>query len=301
MNFLRGILALFCGLFLTIALLTAGIVIALNMTILNPDFIAKEIDNLDIYDLILDQIHGDLQAQETYGLIDGIAFDDMIENILEEAKPWLEEQTEMIIYRGLAYIKGQEDLNITIPLTPLKSAIEAQINEQISSLLPAELGEIPVDIDITSLLDLTGIPDQYVITEASLDQDIVDYLHVARKAVEYLKLAYVLSIGIAILSIIGIAWSKRWLIKATTRYLATPYILSGIACTLLALAIRISNVISRQFADSSDMIFTFQSNLMRMMADITRPLLIYGIIVLVIGIALVIFALVYKEPEYELI
>jgi hypothetical protein len=299
MNFARGILALFCALFLIIALLTAGIVIALNMTILNPDFIAKEIDRLDIYELILDQIHGDLQTQETYGLIDGIALDNMVENILEEAKPWLEEQTEMIIYKGLAYIKGQEDLNIVISLTPLKSAIQAQISKQISNILPAELGEIPVDIDITSLFDLTGIPDQYVINEASLDQGIVDYLHAARKAVEYLKLAYVLSIGIAILSVIGIGWSKRWRIKATTRYLATPYILSGIACTLMAIVIRISNAISKQFADSSEMIFSFQSNLMMIIADITRPLLVYGIILLVIGIALATFAFIYKESYWE--
>jgi hypothetical protein len=299
MNFAKGIMALFSALFLTIALLTAGIVIALNMTILNPDFIAKEIDRLDIYELILDQIQGDLQAQETYGLIGGIALDSMVENILEEAKPWLEEQTEMIIYKGLAYIKGQEDLNIVISLTPLKSAIEAQISKQISSLLPPELGDIPVGIDIPSLFDLTGIPDQYVINEASLDQGIVDYLHAARKAVEYLKLAYVLSIGIAILSIIGIGWSKQWRIKATTRYLATPYILSGIACTVMAVAIRISNAISKQFADSSNMIFNFQSNLMTMIADITRPLLVYGIILLAIGIALAIFAFIYKEPEWE--
>lgn len=299
MNIVRSLLALFCGLLLTVALLTAGVVIAINMTILNPDFVAREIDRLDLYSLIVDQIHGDLQMQETYGLLDGMAFDNMIENILEDAKPWFEEQTEMIIYRGLAYIKGQEDLNITISLIPIKSAIEAQINEQISDILPPELGEIPVDIDITSLLNLTGIPDQYVITESSLDQGIVEYLHAAKKAVEYLKLAYVLSIGIAVLAIIGAAWSRQWRLRKTARYLGTPFILSGVACTLLALAIRISNAISRQLADSSDMIFNFQTNLSRIMADITYPLLVYGIILLVTGIALVLFAFVYKEPAYE--
>jgi hypothetical protein len=292
MNIIRSLLAFFCGLLLTIVLLTAGVVIAINMTILNPDFVAREIDRLDISSLILDQVRGSLQMQETYGLVGGTGFDSMIEDILEEAKPWLEEQTEMIVYRGLAYIKGQEDLNITISLIPIKSAIEARMSEQISTMLPPELGEIPVDLDIASLLDFTGIPDRYVITESSLDKEIVDYLHAARRAVELLKLAYVLSIGIAVLAIIGTAWSKQWRMRPTARYLGTPFILSGVACTLLALGVRISNAISRQFANSSDMIFSFQTNLTGIIADITFPLLIYGIILLITGAALVVFALV---------
>ena len=299
MNIGRNLLAFFCGLLLTAALLTGGIVIAVNMTVLNPDFLAREIERLNIYDLVRDQIQGDLQTQEMYGLVDGIALDSMIEDILEEIKPWLEEQTEMIVYKGLAYIKGHEELNITISLIPVKSAIEAQINEQISSFLPPELGEIPVDLDITSLVDMTGIPDQYVITESSLDEGIVEYLHTARRVVEYLKLAYVLAIGIAVLAIIGAGWTSQWQICPTARSLGTPFILSGIACTLLALAVRISNAISKQIADSSDMLFNFQSNLTGIIADITHPLLIYGIVLLVLGIILVVFSYAYKQPGYQ--
>ena len=300
MNILKGLLAFFCGLLLTVALLVLGICITVYATVLNPDFIAREVATLDIYDTIIDQIQGDLQMQETYGLVDAIAFDEMVEEILNDARPWLEEQTQLVIYKGLAYIKGQEALNITISQIPLKSAIEEQMNEHLGSILTPEVGEIPVDIDITSLFDLSGIPDHYVINESSLDAGIVDYLHMARRTVEYFRLAYIFSVVIGILSIIVISWARGWYIRPTVRYLRTPFILSGIACTFLALAIRISNAISRQFMDSADMIFNLQANLTKVIADVTFPLLIYGIAILVIGIALAVFALVYKESEYQM-
>ena len=301
MNIYKKLLALFCGLLLTMALMVAGIAVTVNTTVLNPDFMVKEIDKLDIYTTITDQIKDELQIQELYGFSDLIGLDVMIENILQDIRPWLEEQTRFVIYEGINYLKGKEELNITISLTPLKTAIEAQVNEQLGSLLPPGMEEIPVDIDITSLIDLTGIPDNYTISESTLEPGMVHSLHLIKRIVEYLKLAYILSVIIAILAIIGTGWTQQWHIRFVARYLGTPFILSGVACTLLALGIRISNAISRRFTQNMDLAFDFQNKLSTVIADITLPLLIYGIIVLLTGIALVIFAFIYGQREHEAI
>jgi hypothetical protein len=298
-NIYQKLLALFCGLLLTLALMVAGIAVTVNMTVLNPDFMVKEIDKLDIYATITDQIKRELQTQEMYGFSDLIGLDVMVEDILRDTRPWFEEQTRFVIYEGIEYLKSKEDLDITISLAPLKTAIAAQLDEKIGSLLPPGMDEIPVDIDITSLVDLTGIPDNYTISESTLDPGMVHSLHLIKRIAEYLKLAYILSIVIAILAIIGTGWAQQWHIRFVARYLGTPFILSGIACTLLALGIRISNSIARRFTQNVDLAFDFQNKLVTVIADITLPLLIYGIVVLLTGIALLIIAFVYGQSEHE--
>jgi hypothetical protein len=159
--------------------------------------------------------------------------------------------------------------------------------------------EMPVDIDIPSLVDMSGIPDSYTISESTLDPGMVSSLHLIKRIAEYLKLAYIFSILIAILAIIGTGWAQQWRIRFIARNLGTPFILCGVACTLLALGLRISNSIARHFTQEVDMAFDFQYKLSTVIADITLPLLIYGIIVLLTGITLVIVAFVYKQREPE--
>ena len=299
MSIYQKLLALFCGLLLTLALMVAGIAVTVNMTVLNPDFMVKEVEKLDISSTITDQIKKELQVQELYGFSDLIGLDQMIEDILRDTEPWFKEQTRYVVYEGIIYLKSKDDLNITISLAPLKAAIAEQINEKIDSFLPPGMEEIPVDIDITSLVDLTGMPDSFTISESTLDPGMVQALHLIKRIAEYLKLAYILSIVIAILAIIGIGWTQQWRIRFIARYLGTPFILCGIACTLLALGLRISNSLARHFTQNVDMAFDFQNKLSTIIADLTLPLLIYGIIVLLTGIALVIIAFVYGQKERE--
>ncbi|MEJ2739340.1 MAG: hypothetical protein P8105_05880, partial [Dehalococcoidia bacterium] len=293
MSIYQKLLALFCGLLLTMALMVAGIAVTVNMTVLNPNFMVKEIDKFDIYTTITDQIKNELQAQELYGFSDLIGLDVMIDDILRDTRPWFEEQTRFVVYEGITYLKSKEDLNITISLAPLKASIDAQINDKIDSFLPPGMEELPVDIDIPSLVDMTGIPDSYTISESTLDPGMVYSLHLIKRIVAYLKLAYILSVLFAIVAIAGTGWTQQWRMRSTARYLGTPFILCGIACTLLALGLRISNAIARHFTQNVDLAFDFQVKIATFIADITLPLLIYGIVVLLTGIALIIVAVIY--------
>ena len=81
MSIYQKLLALFCGLLLTLALMVAGIAVTVNMTVLNPDFMVKEVEKLDISSTITDQIKRELQVQELYGFSDLIGLDQMIEDI----------------------------------------------------------------------------------------------------------------------------------------------------------------------------------------------------------------------------
>jgi len=81
---------------LVVTLVTLGIVITVNLTILNTNFIISE---LDIYSIIADQVREQIPAEEPY-----IA--QVINETIADLEPWLKEQTATVIYGGCAYLKG---------------------------------------------------------------------------------------------------------------------------------------------------------------------------------------------------
>lgn len=104
---------------LVVTLVTLGIVITVNLTILNPNFIISE---LDIYSIIADQVREQIPAEEPY-----IA--QVVNETIADLEPWLKEQTATVIYGGCAYLKGDQELNIVIPLEQVRTTIKDNIEQ----------------------------------------------------------------------------------------------------------------------------------------------------------------------------
>lgn len=66
MHIVRGIFSGILSFVLVVTLVTLGIVITVNLTILNPNFIISELDKLDIYSIIANQVREQIPAEEPY-------------------------------------------------------------------------------------------------------------------------------------------------------------------------------------------------------------------------------------------
>ncbi|MBM3118960.1 MAG: hypothetical protein FJ006_05315 [Chloroflexi bacterium] len=85
MSAVRGFFSgVFCFLLFDV-LIFLGLIITLNLTLLNPDFVTTELDKLDVYSVVIEQAKGMLPDQQ---FIDAETVDAM----LTELKPWLEQQ-----------------------------------------------------------------------------------------------------------------------------------------------------------------------------------------------------------------
>jgi len=104
MNAVRGFFSgVFCFLLFDVLALL-GVVITLNMTVLNPDFVTSELDKLNVYSVVIEQAKSQLPGQE---FIDA----ETVDEIVTELTPWFEEQADAVIHSFYAYFKGEQELN----------------------------------------------------------------------------------------------------------------------------------------------------------------------------------------------
>lgn len=132
MRIVRGIFSGILSFVLVVTLVTLGIVITVNLTILNPNFIISELDKLDIYPTIANQVREQIPAEEPY-----IA--QVVDETIADLELWLKEQTATVIYGGCAYLKGDQELNIVIPLEQVRTTIKDNVEQAIVESPPPEL------------------------------------------------------------------------------------------------------------------------------------------------------------------
>jgi hypothetical protein len=136
MNVVRGFFSgVFCFLLFDVLALL-GLIITVNLTVLNPNFVVSELDKLDVYSVIAEQAKALLPNQE---FID----DETVDELVSELKPWFEEQAKTVIRAIYDYLKGEQELNVTIPLEPVRTAVKENAREAILESLPPELQGAP--------------------------------------------------------------------------------------------------------------------------------------------------------------
>ncbi len=126
-------------LFLTVSLF--GVAYLLHSTVLNPDFVADQVDNVDVSAVIQDVI------DENAGMLpDAVAFlEDDVGEIVDTQEPWLKEQLHNAIYAGYDFLLSETDtLAVTVPLADLKvdlrGSLWENLNDQLPEVLPDLLG-----------------------------------------------------------------------------------------------------------------------------------------------------------------
>ncbi len=292
MRIVRGIFSGILSFVLAVTLVTLGIVITVNVTILNPNFIISELAKLDIYPTIANQVREQIPAEEPY-----IA--QVVDETIADLEPWLKEQTATVIYSGCAYLKGDQELNIVISLEQVRTSIKDNLEQAILESPPPELArasqsqiqaflsQIYAEID-------SQIPQQIEINETSLGPEITTQLQQARQIVSYIKLGYKALIGLAALLILLIALIQWWHVKPIARYIGIPFTIVGITGLVGTIAARSLIPKAIQFEIPPEIM----SRLPQLIADFSSPLQIYSAGFLVAGIGLITLSIKLKSPGY---
>ena len=276
-------------------LILLGLVISLNLTILNPDFVTAELQKLDVYPTVIEQAKTRLPSQQ---FIDAATVDELV----SELKPWFEEQADTVIHAIYAYIEEDRELNVTISLEPARAAAKEKAREAVIDSPPPELqGASPSQIDAYMSQVYTGvdnvIPSSFVLDEMVAGSQVMTQLEQVKKIVGYIDTAYKDLIAAAVLLILLIALVHWWRPKPITRSIGITFILVGVACILGPLLDYLIVQLLGQFIGTSGMISGIQAKLSQLAADLTAPVRMYGIGFLVSGIALLVISILFRSKQ----
>jgi len=274
------------------ALALLGIVITLNMTVLNPDFVTAELDKLDVYSVVIDQAKAQLPVQE---FIDA----ETVDEIVTELKPWFEGQADTVIHDVYAYLKGEQELDVVISLEPVRDVVKEKVREIVLESLPPESPQSEIDAFMAQVYaevdDL--IPATFQLNETSVGPQITAQLEQAKQVVGYIDTAYKVLIIVAALLVLLIAVMQWWQPKPITRSIGITFILVGVACILGSLLdVLIVQFLSR-LAGESSMLLGLEAKLPQLASDLTAPIRMYGIGFLSAGVVLVIISALFRAPE----
>jgi len=299
MNFVRGFFTGILSSILTIALVALGTLITLNLTLLNPDFVISELDKLDAYSIAVEQLRGQLPQEEPY-------MAEILDETITELEPWVKEQAPDVIYAAYAYLKGEEELNIVIPLEEVRTCLKENVEQAVRESPPPELeGASPSEIEAFLSEAYAGIddqiPQQLEITEAyltSLSPEMAAQVQEARQIVGYIESGYKWLIGAALLLVLLIALLQWWHIKPITRYVGISAITAGVVSLIGAvLLLAAENFVLGKIP--LDIPPGVMAVLPQLVSDLTAPLRIYSIALLLAGTGLVVLSVKLKPPSQE--
>ncbi|MBI2847785.1 MAG: hypothetical protein HYX83_01270 [Chloroflexi bacterium] len=278
----------------------------LRNTILEKDFFVAIVDRIDLglffKQLLAEQVSSGEIPPELQGYLDTA-----VETVAAELKPWFKEQIENAADPLLDYLVGQSDsFSLVINTDELKTRLTANIREAITRSPPPELAGIPqavwqeqvdqflqefsafipptieVDQSIFGADARTGIADGLREAEENLIQ--------ARQFVSTFQQAYVILIVLIVLFIAGIIFIHRR-VKGATLNLGIIFIVSGVI-------VYAGFLVARSFATQiplEDVPPSLQLWIASLINRLLSPLGTFGLISLILGIALLIFSFMYTR------
>lgn len=230
MNVLKGLAVILLSFLLFLSLFVFGIAFTVNSTVLNPDFVADEVDNIDVSALVRelteDQLN-ELLPQDT------LLLKETIYSFITNQEPWLKEQARSVIYTVYDYLFEKTDsLSLVIPLEALKEGLRDSLWQTFQQDLPQELLDLP-----PSLLEpyfnefyqefTVFIPSEFELNESIIPPEVMTQIIQVRQGISYFQLGYNLLIGFIVLLILGIFLINRNL-RSTTRELGINFLIYGV-------------------------------------------------------------------------
>jgi len=292
MNILKGLASGLLIFLLVLSLSIFGVAFLLNQTILNPGFVAAEINKLDVpllaEELLSEQIpEGDFPEE----------FGDVLVNTITDLEPWIQQQVTDGIYSSYDYLSGSsQTLSVVIPLESVKESLKDNVEEVILQLLPPELaGASPAEIELflneiySQIDDL--LPATFEISESSLPPEVLATLEMAKQIISYFQTGYKFLIGFMLLLIAGIILIDRQ-VRGATRKLGIILLPEGILMLVGVFVIKyLAGTQIAQFGIPPYL----QEWLPQLVSDFVAPLLMLSIGLLVVGVALLTVSFVYKR------
>jgi len=285
----------------------------LNNTILNREFVASLVDELDIFPLVKEFFRQQLAEeipQEIEPLLEKY-LDDVFTELEPELEPWLKEQLVAAADPILDYLLGEsQSLNVAIPLEPVKESLKDSLWQaflrspppEFASIPQAELKQyfdqfydqaispqIPPAIEFDESLVGTEAPAQ--IGEALAMGEM--FLEEGRQYIDYFQLSYNALIGFMVLLVAGIILLIRQ-VKGATRELGTIFLTYGAFEYAIIL-------VTKHFAlpqlSQFPLPAALQAWLPQLIGDLLKPLEMFSLGLLIGGAILLVVSFVYKRGE----
>lgn len=292
MKVLRGFGIGILSFLLFLSLSVFGIAFTINSTLLNPDFVAREVDRIDMPTLIRE-----LTEERIVQLPEEASFiKEAIYEVISDQEPWLKGQIRAAIYSGYEFLLGRSDrLEIAVSLDTLKETLRESLWQTFRENLPPELSFLPQD-QLEPYFDqyyrefAGGIPSVLTLDESSIPPEVMEQLMLARQYIGYFRTYYYYLIGFMVLLVAGIILLNRS-VRGTTRSLGTDFMIYGaleFAGVYLARNYGLANMSLPGVPPS------LQTWLSGLFGDLLAPLQTFSLVLLIGGAVLLIVSFIYK-------
>jgi len=288
----------------------------LRLTLLSSEFIVAVIDTMDgpqLASIFLGEFEEEITQEFP---LPEEAFPHLaagLEELLTDLEPWVKEQVEYAAGPIADYLAGEvESFSVTISIEPLIDGLRVMLLGVFLDFPPDELGGLPPE-ELEQAFDVFWaefseemLPTPFQIDEtviggdaplqiASFTSEAETVLSQVREYVDYVRLAYILSIVVSALLIAGIVLIYRN-VKGSTRTLGIVFLASGLV--VLAVALIGKNVggeeILQAMLSAPSQLQVWAS---QVMVDLLAPLQWLGIGFIAGGIALLVVSFVYKPSQ----
>ncbi len=292
MKFLKGLALSLLGILLFLSLSIFGLVFTLNQTILNPNFVVSELDNLDISSLAGELLSEQISQGEPY-----IA--EVVDNTITDLEPWIKEQASASIYSTYDYLMGKsQSLSLVISTEPIRDSLKQNLREAILESPPPELEGVP-PAQIEMYLDEVyrqideQLPPSFEFGQGSLSPEVVAQLEQVRQTIGYFQLGYKALIGFMLLLILGIILINHQ-VKGATRGIGITFLTCGAIGYIGTFA-------AKYFTETQlpplDIPTYLQAWLPQLIDDFLAPWEIFSIGLLVTAVILIVVSFVYKPRQ----
>jgi len=297
----KVIVLIFLGICLSLSLLTFGLALTLNQSLLNPDFVVKHVETLDIAalsdEIVMEQIPPEAAA------FMGESLDTVLADTIADIEPWMKEQARYGIYVLYDYIEGRsEDLSLVISLETVKTSFRANLLAAVLASPPPELVGFPpeeIELQFNTYYQLISdeIPSTLELGSTLLDAEALEQIERVKQYVGYFNFAFLVLLGFSLLMIL-LTILTYLSVRGSTRQLGIIFL--GIGAVSLAGAFITKSVISSQLVQN-ELPATLQTWAPEVITDVLMPLGIYSIGLIAVGIALTVISFVYKGggDEYD--
>jgi hypothetical protein len=297
MKVLKVIALVILGILLSLSLLAFGPALTLKQSVLNPDFIARQLDRLDIAALTEEIVKEKVPADAADFM--GASLDAVLVDIIADNEDWLKEQAHDAINVFYDYIESRsETLSLIISLETVEESFRTNLLTSVLASPPPELAGLPpAEIELqfnehwSQIAD--EIPSTLELSETKLDAEAMEQIVNARHYIGYFNTAFMALIAFSLLMIVLIILT-HFSVRGSTRQLGITFLSVGVVYLIGALIVR--SVANSQLLQS-DIPAALQTWAPKVVSDVLMPLGIYSLALIVVGIALTVVSFVYKREE----
>ncbi len=304
MQFLKGLAISVLSFIRFLCLSTFSVVFMLNQTILNPDFITSQLDELDLSSLakeiVIDQVSQDL-SQQIAGQFPGAEpiLNEILNDTMAELEPWIKEKTNEMVYASYDYMVGNsQSLSVTVSLDPVKDTLAANMRAALLDSPPPQLAMVPPQMRemIVSGIEqgLTQqMPSTFTFDESMFPAESRGTIEQVRQYLGYAQTAYPILIGLMVLAMLLIVLLHRS-VKGATRNLGGTLLTYGI--------LGYAGIFAAQYfidtqTGSLGLPAALQTWLPQFLDGLWSPIRTFNIVVAIAGLVLIIVSIVYPRKE----